>query len=150
MQNAEAACQKIFYRAGIRISWFHTLDPVTWRGPDVVVEAAILSHAPPSRSMRAFGTAIREKRVVLLYEDRIGSFGKLVDLPAELVLALALVHEIGHLFLDSNEHTAAGIMRAEWGQTELNDVRQSQLWFTREESQRMRITVTRMGSASGR
>jgi hypothetical protein len=108
-----------------------------------VLDAAILSQAPPSVAKATFGTALRDKQTLLIYYDRITRFSKLLNMPADLVLALALVHEIGHLLLDSDEHTPVGVMRAEWGQSDLNAVRQSQLRFTPEEIRRMRVKLER-------
>jgi hypothetical protein len=145
IQSAEAACRKIFDHAGIRITWLNTLDQVTWRGPDLVLDAAILSQ-PPTSPVGTFGTAIRARQTLLLYYDRIIRFSKLVDMPANLMLALALVHEIGHLLLDSDEHSPTGIMRAEWGQSDLNAIRQSQLGFTTGQARGMKVNVERRRS----
>ena len=100
---------------------------VNWEGPDLVLRAVILPQAPPSRALAAFGTALRERQELLLYQDRIVRFGKIVDLPAHLMLSVAMVHEMGHLLLDSDDHTPSGIMRAEWDQDDLNAIRRGQL-----------------------
>jgi hypothetical protein len=149
IQSAEAACRKIFDHAGIPIMWLNTIDQVTWAGPVLVLDAAILSQAPPSVAKGTFGTALRDKQTLLIYYDRITRFSKLLDMPADLVLSLALAHEIGHLLLDSGEHTPAGVMRAEWGHSDLNAIRQSQLRFTLEQNRRMKVKLERhraMGS----
>jgi hypothetical protein len=53
----------------------------------------------------AFGTALRGRREALIYCDRVILGGKLADLPVQSVLSVALMHEIGHLLLDSDEHS---------------------------------------------
>jgi len=150
IQSAEAACERIFGNAGVRITWFNTLDQVKWRGPDLVLEAAILRQAPASRSSATFGTAVREKQTLLIYHDRVVGFSKLLEMPEYHVLALALVHEAGHLLLDSDEHTRAGIMRAEWAKADVTSIGQGQLRFTLDQSQRMKLNVQTNRRANSR
>src|SRR5262245_32894945 len=130
VQEAEAACQQIYRAAGIRLTWINSVEDVTWEGPDVVFRAVILPQAPPSRALAAFGTALRERQELLLYHDRIVRFAKIVDLPMQSMLSIALVHEIGHLLLDSDDHTPSGIMRGEWDREDLNGILRGQSHFT--------------------
>ena len=151
VQKAEAACQQIYSAAGIRVTWINSVEPdVNWEGPDIVLRAVILPQAPPSRALGAFGTALRDRQELLLYHDRIVRFGKIVDLPAHLMLSVALVHEIGHLLLDSDNHTPSGIMRAEWGQDDLNAIRRGQFHFTSDQIRRMKTNIEKRGDTKAR
>ena len=141
VQTAEAACQQIYSAACIRITWINSVNDVNWEGPDIVLRAVILPQAPHSRAPAAFGTALRERQELLLYQDRIVRFGRIVDLPAHLMLSVALVHEMGHLLLDSDDHTPSGIMRAEWDQDALNGIRRAQFHFTSDEIRRMKANI---------
>jgi hypothetical protein len=85
VQKAEADCQQMYHNSAIGIAWMNSLDKVTWRGPDVVLEVVILPQAPPSRAMGAFGTALRGRREALIYHDRVGLGAKLADLPVQSV-----------------------------------------------------------------
>ena len=49
-----------------------------------------------------------------IFSDRVAAFAKAHRLAESDVLATALAHEIGHLLLPPNAHTANGIMRASW------------------------------------
>src|SRR5690242_7514343 len=71
VQKAEVNCQQIYRGAGIRLTWINSVEDVRWEGPDLVFRAVILPQAPPSRSLAAFGTALRERQELLLYHDRI-------------------------------------------------------------------------------
>jgi hypothetical protein len=150
VQKAEAACQQIYGAAGIRITWINTVNDVNWEGPDLVLRAVILPQAPPSRALAAFGTALRERQELLLYQDRIVRFGKIVDLPVHLMLSVALVHEMGHLLLDSDDHMPSGIMRAEWGQDDLNAIRRGQFHFTSDQIRRMKTNIEKRSEAKAR
>jgi len=149
VDRAESACQEVYRAAGIRVTWHNSVDPVTWQGPDIVLRAVILPQAPLSRSTAAFGTALRQRQELLLYYDRITRFGKIVNLPEHIMLSIALVHEIGHLLLDSDNHASSGIMRGEWGQDDLNAIRQGQLHFTSDQILRIKANIER-GSARSR
>jgi hypothetical protein len=150
VQKAEAACQQVYRAAGIRVTWINSVEDVTWEGPDIVVRAVILPKAPPSRAPGAFGTALRDRQELLLYQDRIVQFGKIVDLPAHLMLSVALVHEIGHLLLDSDDHTPSGIMRGEWDQDDLNVIRRGQAHFTSDQIRRIKANIEQRGATRAR
>jgi hypothetical protein len=141
VQKAEAECQQIYQSAGIRIAWMNSLESVTWRGPDLVLQVVIFTQAPPSRAMGAFGTALRGRREALIYHDRVVLGSKLADLPIQSVLSIALVHEIGHLLLDSDEHSPFGIMRAEWDRRDLNSIGHGLLRFTSDQSRLMKANI---------
>ncbi len=150
VQKGEAVCQEIYAAAGIRITWINTMNDVNWEGPDIVLRVVILPQAPPSRALAAFGTALRERQELLLYQDRIVRFGKIVNLPVHLMLSVALVHEMGHLLLDSDDHTPSGIMRAEWGQDDLNAIRRGQFHFTSDQIRRMKMNIAKRSDAKAR
>ena len=54
-----------------------------------------------------------------VYVDRVESVARGAGIDARRVLGLAMAHEIGHVLLNSNTHSAAGLMRADWSRTEL-------------------------------
>ena len=62
--------------------------------------------------------------------------------PADL-LGLAMAHEIGHILLRSANHSAAGIMRAQWLPKDFRDAENGLLVFTREQDDSMQNEVRR-------
>jgi len=62
------------------------------------------------------------------------------------LLGHALAHEIGHLLLGAHSHASEGIMRAEWRQQELYTIARAHLFFTDEQSKRMRAQVAALNS----
>jgi hypothetical protein len=60
--------------------------------------------------------------------------------PAE-ILSHATAHEIGHLLLRSNQHSMAGIMRAQWNDEDLRRASQGSLLFTGQQSKLIRAEV---------
>jgi hypothetical protein len=150
VQKAEFECAQIYRLAGIRIAWMNSVSNVTWEGPDVVLRVVILPQAPLSRAMGAFGTALRDRQEVLIYHDRVVLASKLIEISVPQVLSVALVHEIGHLLLDSDEHTVSGVMLAAWDQRAWNTTRQGLLRFTPEECRRMSANLAEEGSVRHR
>jgi len=68
------------------------------------------------------------------------------DVSESQLLGHALAHEIGHLLLGARSHTANGIMRAHWHQQELCTIARAHLFFTDEQSERLRAGVSRLNS----
>ena len=59
----------------------------------------------------------------------------------EDLLGAAVAHEIGHLYLGEDAHSAGGIMRATWTVREIDALRGGVLGFTREQQERIRAAV---------
>ena len=54
-----------------------------------------------------------------VYVDRAESVARVAGTDRRRVLGLAIAHEIGHVLLDSNTHSDAGLMRADWSRHDL-------------------------------
>jgi hypothetical protein len=76
--------------------------------------------------------------VSLQWVDKLASLGIAEEYQ---VLAAAMAHEIGHLFLGPNSHSPVGIMRAGWKEEDLLEVSQARLTFTTDQAQRIRTEV---------
>jgi hypothetical protein len=68
------------------------------------------------------------------------------DVSESQLLGHALAHEIGHLLLGARSHSVNGIMRAHWHQEELYTIARAYLFFTDEQSKRMRAEVSELNS----
>ena len=53
------------------------------------------------------------------YYHRIESYARRTHVPADVLLGYVLAHELGHVLLRSDSHTAGGLMRADWRPHEL-------------------------------
>ena len=60
---------------------------------------------------------------------------------AATLLGTVAAHEIGHLLLGSNAHSAVGIMAPHWEQEELRHAGMGSLLFTRDQTVRMRTRI---------
>ncbi len=57
------------------------------------------------------------------------------------VLGHAVVHEIGHLLLGPNSHTASGIMRGRWNKQDLETIAKGHLAFSDQQSEHIREEI---------
>ena len=59
------------------------------------------------------------------------------------LLGHAIAHELGHLLLNQQVHSAQGIMRGEWGFTDYRDMTSGMLLFTPQQAELLRVDVRR-------
>ena len=86
-----------------------------------------------------------------VFYDRVADSANRGDASSDQMLANVAVHEIGHLLLGSNRHSAKGLMRAQWDRNDLQRLAWGQLRFDSEESERIRVEVrTRMAKLETR
>jgi len=64
-----------------------------------------------------------------LFLERIQDAAEEANVPWDIVLAYAAAHEVGHLLLGSEAHTARGVMKAHWGREDFQAMNQHQLHF---------------------
>jgi hypothetical protein len=84
--------------------------------------------------------AFKTHSAVILY-DRVYDLAAYKRIEVAPILGVAMAHEIGHLLLQSGEHSSEGIMRRNWSSTDFQSAAQSGLHFTAEQSRRMRDEV---------
>ena len=140
IENAEDRSREYFLPAGIRLTWINAVADIDWEGPEVILRAAILSHAPRTRRIESCGSALPKRNgglQIFVYYDRVAALSRAADLPIQVVLSGVLAHEIGHMLLRSSEHSVAGLMRGEWGIRELEELGQGRLGFTPQQKRQM-------------
>ena len=58
-------------------------------------------------------------RLATVFADRVATLADGSPTSRERLLAWAMAHEIGHLLLNTTQHSKRGLMRASWSQAEL-------------------------------
>ena len=58
-----------------------------------------------------------------------------------MLLGTVIAHELGHLLLSTNSHSAFGIMRANWSAKELWAVEHRAMYFSSSESKRIQKAI---------
>lgn len=82
-----------------------------------------------------------------VYVDRTESVARVAGTDAHRVLGLAIAHEIGHVLLNSNTHSATGLMRADWSRNELRRTDRSAWSFLETEAAIVREAARERQSA---
>jgi hypothetical protein len=156
LAGAEHQADRILNQAGVRAVWFDCsvkpgkLDEKSicrsgLRNQNIVLR--LLSRHTPTRVPDfAFGFAVSPGLASVYYGDaaRMAERQRLrSEFP--VFLGCLMVHEIGHLLLNSFGHSPTGVMQAEWGPMQLQQSLTGQMTFTPAQSGLIREQVlTRM------
>src|SRR5262245_36055746 len=76
-----------------------------------------------------------------VFADVVALVAHAARVDATRLLAYAIAHEIGHLLLNSAQHSNAGLMRALWSSSELQANRSTDWVFLSEDAEKMRRTI---------
>ena len=149
VEKAEREASRVLQDAGVETIWQNCLRETREKSPDACGELSWASHfdlriIPRSRNLKgsALGIAFfaddgRGCCADLFYEPILGLLEE-SDASPSVVLGYAMVHELGHLLLGIDAHTPNGLMRAHWTREDLKNASLGNLWFSTEQSIRMR------------
>ena len=112
------------------------------------IAAAIIPTAPSNVSRSTLGLARPFARVGLnveVYSDHIAEAARDRNTDEAEVLAHAIAHEIGHVLLRSNAHTASGLMAGIWATREYDWMSTGSMFFTSDEARTIRESIAGLG-----
>lgn len=154
LARAEAVAADVLAHANVRVLWTDCTLKDDARQRQAKCEApfmptdlafGIVQHFPAELQMQfktAVGYAVITDGVSFDHNAqislrRVEEMACQFDVSVELVLGHAMAHEIAHLLLGKNSHSAAGLMRQRWESAELRLADQGQLGFSPEEMIKM-------------
>ncbi len=159
--RATARATRIFAGTGIRTSWeqpaadspeAHWLDlntsdvKLSQSGGRACLVVRLVQDVPSNGYNGALGFALPLARsgvnVEIIYR-RIEFQAEYAGLPADLLLAYTMAHEIGHVLLRSSAHAPAGIMQAKWNADNWRLASFDMVSFLPEQAKRMRKELYR-------
>src|SRR6201995_3492707 len=152
LAGAEHQADRILNQAGVRAGWFDCsakpgkLDEKSicrsGLGNQNIVLRLLSRHTPTRVPDFAFGFAVSPGLASVYYGDA-ARMAERQQLRSELPLLLGclMVHEIGHLLLNSFGHSPTGVMQAEWGPTQLQQSLTGLMIFTPAQSRLIREQV---------
>jgi hypothetical protein len=143
--GAEHEAARILGKAGLRTVWLDcpaghstvdSQDPC--RGPLEASDIAlrVLSEATQNKFQdTAFGFAVVPV-LASIYYDYVAHLARSDDAEFEIpiILGCVIAHEIGHLLLGSNSHSASGIMQGHWERGQIRHAVTGSLLFTPEQA----------------
>jgi hypothetical protein len=151
--NAERTTDDILQEAGVEVVWIEcsagsipAKEPAceTPMGPTDLM----LNLLPRSMSERfhlridAFGVALEDAEAGLgsnawIFCDLVKEVAAQRRLTQSVLMGTVIAHELGHLLLSTNSHSALGLMRANWSGKELSAVEHRAMYFSSFESKRI-------------
>lgn len=149
--QAEREAGRILGEAGVRAVWLDCLDRHAAadphglcskaRGPADLVLRVLPGRNPHRSQDTLFGISFLPTLASVYYEyaQRLATSDK--EVPT--ILGCAIAHEIGHLLLGPNSHSAGGIMHGEWGPAEIRLALMGELRFTSQQSKLIRAEARR-------
>jgi hypothetical protein len=153
LAQAERDAGRILGEAGVRAIWLDCLDRNTAADPqrlcakvrepsDVVLR--VLPGRIPTKFQdqdTLFGIAFLPTLASVYYEYAVLLVKSDKEVPT--ILGCAIAHEIGHLLLGPNSHSAEGIMHGKWGPKELRLASMGWLLFTSQQAKLIRAEARR-------
>ena len=165
LQAAELRAEAVFAEAGVSLTWLDCGTPGNWHQELGCLDVVFPRHLSV-RLMRGKQTGSDD--IIgqsFLNEQGEGNYANVYLTPLSSAKALevigegdllgcVVVHELGHLLLGKNSHSAEGLMRAKWEVWELRAAARGNLLFSKSQSERMRAryssAVARAEGASPR
>lgn len=166
LRPASELVVKIFQEVGVTVHWViaepNTLEAVTVDRTGITagkrpapdrreyLAVRLVAETPENVLPGAIGYALpfaQQGVHATIFYDRVEQLSRSsIPMPtAATLLGAAIAHEIGHILLDSCEHSPGGLMKSSWGQTEFRTLSTRGLHFTPQEGQVIRIgTLKRM------
>jgi len=83
-----------------------------------------------------------------VFADVVAAVARATGVDAGRLLGYAVAHEIGHVLLNSPQHSSGGLMRAVWSKLELREPRTADWTFLSGEAEAMRAAIA--ARANGR
>jgi len=147
----EQQAAMIFRKAGIETRWADCSAGIK-KTDDACRQLDVPAQFVVRIVPKSFGPTDRAFGVAFLGIDGTGNYSDVFwdrcegmhrdsGVNAGLLLGTVAAHEVGHLLLGPNAHSAIGIMASHWEQEELRHAGMGSLLFTPEQSVRMRARI---------
>lgn len=154
LKAAENEASQVFRHAGIEATWLNCrLPAVSEEESQACRETEFPHHLHLRIVPRSLGLKGETMGISFQAGDGSGCYADLFYEPMERLhqsegadiaslLGHVAAHEIGHLLLGTNSHSAEGIMQARWTAEELANSKAGGLVFLEKEAHRMRARLT--------
>jgi hypothetical protein len=166
LEEAEGVAARVLLIAGIETRWYQCRDseadsnagpnPCRLEGGQgihlLLIPRTMPAHWASGKTDLGFSIIPDDGKkgdTAYIFPHRAEEIAAAGRVSASQLLGHAMAHEIGHLLLNSNEHSDVGIMQAEWCYEQTELLRNGRLWFTSAQSRRMRAEVLARQKASG-
>ena len=127
-QRAKFEATSIFAKIDVELKWVAYSDC-----PEEAIRVQLNPTAVPGVSPTALACAYpfnKSSHVIVLFRNRVDEILAGRGAAAGVILGHILAHEIGHVLLGTDTHTAAGLMKPGWNSLDLGAMLASRLEFS--------------------
>ena len=150
LRETEDRATLIFRKAGVEVDWadcpLNNEDPALYPGcPELSgpTQLFLRIFAKTATKVDIGGEAFVAARIANIFWNRVEEQAQRLNVAAPRFLAHTVAHELGHLLLGSNSHSAVGIMTARWDAPTVTRIRQEGLYFHGQQSELMRSEMSK-------
>ena len=150
---ATAVVGRLYRAVGIEIDWTGDGEigsnagataPVVWRR--IAIRSSAGKEFPLAfGNMGVLGVTPRGQggpgRVVYVFYDAARIKSQRFTIPIRALLGYAMAHELGHSLLPNEAHGEAGVMRAQWLESDMRLMRDEKLGFDPHDGSQIRIAL---------
>lgn len=167
LAEAEEVATEIFRKAGVQTRWADSVVTAE-NGPENSCEHPARTFADiqlsiftremfdrdgaPNNAMGLAPGSGPDRKIVYIFESNVearfwrlmraqGSARLYRPVSKAQILGHAIAHEIGHLLLNQQVHSAHGIMRGEWGFADFRDITEGLFLFTPQQAEYLQADV---------
>ena len=160
VDRAEEQAEQVFQQTGIEVAWLNCKVPaVSGEASRACREAVFPQHLHLRIVRKSLGLKAEALGISFQAGDGSGCYADLFYEPMRqlhrsdgtdiaTLLGHVAAHEIGHLLLGTDSHSAAGIMHSHWTAEELASAKLGALVFSEQESRRMKARLATATQAS--
>src|SRR5262245_23557157 len=127
---------RIFASAGVVVRWTETTPRLTVR-----VVAQVLGFDRAGSPVMGVALRTASGSTAHVFFRQVQNFARTYDVDLSTMLACVMAHEMGHLLLPGNAHSATGLMQADWDKALVRDAARGSLTFTEVQAARIRASI---------
>ena len=129
LRSGRPLASEIFRKIGIHLTWHTGELPAGQKAFGIcTVEQAPVSAGPDALAASHLSNSAGVE--ITMYGDRLHLFLKAHSTPVGVAAAYVLAHELGHAMQGVARHSAIGIMKAHWSDSDFTEMVFHQLAFT--------------------
>jgi len=145
MKTFVTSASGILQRAGIGSVWLNCSAgdacPDQFDASDFIVRVMPIKKKDHFRALGSSFAGTEGGSYATIYFPTVKDKALDTQVPIPVLLALATVHELGHLILGSQSHWPDGIMNARWGAKELREMTSRNRFFNPSQSRQLQARL---------
>jgi hypothetical protein len=135
LETSQDEVTRIFAAVGLAVHWTDTSPRFT-----VQIVPQVLGFDRAASPVMGVALLRPNGAMAQVFFRQVQAFARAYDVDLGRMLAYVIAHEIGHLLLPGNAHSATGLMQADWDKALVRDAAKGSLTFTAAQAGRIRAS----------